>query len=216
MKTRIALLFLLLAVRAEAQVTPNEDLIQISGIVVTGDSLKPVPFVNILIKDTYRGVISDYYGFFSIVARETDTLEFSSVGFRKTWFVIPDTLSEQRYSLIQILRSDTILLHEAVIYPWPTKEQFKEAFINLRIPDDDLERARKNLNRSSLNLVAETLPMDGRMNYRELMNYKSNEFYSAGQLPPYKILDPIAWAKFVDMWKSGGLKKKEKLFKEEE
>ena len=199
-----------------AQQQQSHELIQLSGVVVTGDSLRPVPFVNIIIKNSYRGVVSDYYGFFSIVAKEKDTLEFSSVGFRKAYFVIPDTLSEQRYSLIQILRNDTITLPEALIYPWPTKEQFKEAFINLRVPDDDLERAKKNLDRTNLNLIAERMPMDGSMNYREQMNYRSNKFYSSGQLPSYKILDPIAWAKFIDMWKSGAFKKKEKQPKDED
>ena len=210
-----AFLFLC-SLSAGAQQHAGPGLIQLSGVVVTGDSLKPVPFINILIKNTYRGVISDYYGFFSIVAKEKDTLEFSALGFRKAYFVIPDTLSEQRYSLIQILQSDTILLPEALIFPWPTKEQFKEAFINLHVPDDDMERAHRNLDRTNMSLIAEHTPMDGKMNYREQMNYRSNEFYSSGQLPPYKILDPIAWAKFIDMWKSGAFKKKDKQLKNEE
>ena len=208
-KCLVALLFLA-SFTASGQQAVNHELIQISGIVVTADSLRPIPFVNILIKNSYRGVVSDYYGFFSIVAKEEDTLEFTSVGFRKAYFVIPDTLTEQRYSLIQILRSDTIMLPEALIYPWPTKEQFKEAFIRLRVPGDDLDRAKRNLDKYNLALIGENMPMDGTMNYREQMKYRSNEFYSSGQLPPYTILDPIAWGKFIDMWKSGAFKKKEK------
>jgi len=198
------------------QGSAEQELIQLSGIVVTADSLQPIPFVNILIKHSYRGVVSDYYGFFSIVAKEKDTLEFTSVGFRKAYFVIPDTLTEQRYSLIQIMRSDTIQLPEALIYPWPTKEQFKEAFIKLRVPGDDLDRAKRNLDKYNLSLMGENMPMDGTMNYREQMKYRSNEFYSSGQLPPYTILDPIAWGKFIDMWKSGAFKKKDKKLKDEE
>ena len=199
----------------QAQQKEVLDLIQISGIIVSGDSLRPVPFVNIIIKDTYRGVVSDYYGFFSIVAKERDTLEFSSIGFRKAWFIIPDTLSEQRYSLIQVLHGDTITLPE-MVYRFPTLPEFKEAFINLRISDNDMDRAKKNLNRNNMSLLAERMPMDGTMNYRELMNYKSNEFYSSGQLPPYKILDPIAWGQFLQMWQSGAFKKKDKKYKDEE
>src|SRR5262245_49631019 len=128
MKKALFILFLSATSAVAAQRDTTLDLVQISGVIVTGDSLRPVPFVNIIIKDTYLGVVSDYYGLFSIVSKERDTLEFSSVGFQKAWFVIPDTLSEQRYSLIQILRSDTVTLPELLIFRWPTKEQFKEAF----------------------------------------------------------------------------------------
>jgi len=47
-----------------SQVIADTTPIQFSGIVVTADSLKPIPFVNILIKDTWRGTVTDLYGFF--------------------------------------------------------------------------------------------------------------------------------------------------------
>ncbi|MCK6650110.1 MAG: carboxypeptidase-like regulatory domain-containing protein, partial [Bacteroidia bacterium] len=39
-------------------------LVQFTGIVVEGDSLKPVPYTSIIIKNTNRGTISDYFGYF--------------------------------------------------------------------------------------------------------------------------------------------------------
>ena len=65
-----ALLFcfsLLLFFSAQSQ-TEDDDLIQFSGVVVTRDSLAPVPFATILVKNTSRGTTSDYYGYFSFVA----------------------------------------------------------------------------------------------------------------------------------------------------
>ncbi|MBK6839366.1 MAG: hypothetical protein IPG90_14770 [Bacteroidetes bacterium] len=44
-------------------------LVQFSGIVVTSDSLNPVPYTSIMIRNTYRGTVGDYYGFFSFVAK---------------------------------------------------------------------------------------------------------------------------------------------------
>ena len=61
------------------------------------------------------------------------------------YFKIPDTLKHTFYNLIQPMITDTIYLDKTVIYPWPSKDKFKEAFINIVPPDDDLERARKNL-----------------------------------------------------------------------
>lgn len=193
---------------------PNRDLVQFSGVVVTSDSLNPVPYTSIMIKNTYRGTVSDYYGFFSFVAKMKDTVEFAAIGFKRTIFVIPDTLTDHRCSLIQMLRRDTILLKEVVIFPWPTKEQFKEAFIQLRVPDDDLARADKNLDPGRLEMLAGAMPMDGSMNFRYAMEQQSSHLYYAGQLPPNNLLNPVAWSKFIQMWQNGEFRKKEKKLKD--
>ncbi|MBC8485941.1 MAG: carboxypeptidase-like regulatory domain-containing protein [Bacteroidetes bacterium] len=192
-----------------AQVDENE-LIQFSGIVVTADSIKPVPFTNIVIKNTWRGTVADYYGYFSFVARINDTVVFSSVGFKKGKFVIPDTISSNRYSLIQVMTSDTILLPQTVIYPWPSREQFKEAFLALDVPDDDYERARKNLNAAKLKEMAASYPMDGSMNYQYSMQLYQDKLYYIGQTQPITILNPFAWAQFIKAWEEGKFKRKRK------
>lgn len=207
-KLGIFFIAFLFSCQARAQSTSSNSLIQISGIVVTADSLQPMPYASIIIKNTSRGVISDYFGFFTIVAKMNDTLEFTSLGYRKSSFVVPDTLTDQHYSLIQVLRPDTILLREAVIYPWPTKEQFKEAFKNLRIPDDDLARAQKNLDPAYMNYLADKMPMPGSMNYRAYMQQQSSKFYNAGAVPQTNLLNPLAWAKFIQQVKNGEFKRK--------
>jgi hypothetical protein len=184
------------------------DLLQFSGVVVSGDSLQPVPFTAITVKGTYRGTLSDYYGFFSFVAQEGDTIEFSVIGFQKSTYILPDSLEGSRYSIIQVLNQDTIMLPTTVIYPWPTKEQIYEYFLKAPVPDDDLERARKNLAQETIVDMALTVPMDATMNYRNTMNQYNTRLYNAGQIPMNNLLNPIAWAKFVQAWKKGEFKKK--------
>jgi hypothetical protein len=184
----------------------ERELIQFSGIVVEADSLKPVPFTKIIIKHSNRGTLADFYGYFSFVAQEKDTIVFSATGYKKSQYIIPDTLSGNKYSLIQLLQQDTIFLKETVIYPWPTKEQFKEVFMNMKIPDDDLERAKKNLEREEIKEKFETLAMDGSMNYKGYQQQYQSKLYWAGQYPPNNILNPFAWAQFVKMWREGKLK----------
>lgn len=205
-------LFVLFLVFARSAFSQSDDksLLQFSGVVVHRDSLHPVPFTNVMIKGTYRGTISDYYGFFSFVARLRDTIEFTSVGFKKSVFIIPDSLSENRYSLIQILIPDTVQIKEAVVYPWPTKEQFKQAFITLNIPDDDLKRAKRNLENEQLAAVAENLPVDGSLTYKYSLEQRYSQLYTAGQLPKNNLLNPIAWSQFIQAWKNGDFKKKDK------
>ena len=173
MMLRKFILMLLLATSLPAhlfsQDAVDDEFIQFSGIVVTGDSISPVSFTNIVIKNTWRGTVADYYGYFSFVARIYDTIVFSSVGFKKVEFVIPDTISADRYSLIQVMSADTILLPQTVIYPWPSREDFKEHFLTYDVPDDDYERARKNLESAKIREMAATYPMDGSMNYKNTM-----------------------------------------------
>jgi len=204
MKKLVFLLLVLAGFEAFSQNVGSDNLVQFSGVVVAGDSLEPIPFTSIMIRNKFHGTVSDIYGFFSFVARMKDTVEFSAIGFRRAIFVIPDTITDYRCSLIQILRTDTIRLPEVVVFPWPTKEQFKEAFINLRVPNDDLARAERNLNKSEMNYLAATMAMDGSMNFRQAMS--ESRLYYAGQVPPSNWLNPVAWARFVQAWQNGEFK----------
>ena len=184
----------------------QNSLIQFSGVVISQDSLQPVPYCSIIDKKTKRGTTSDYFGYFSFVANKGDTINFSCIGYKKTSFVIPDTLSTNKYSLIQVLFQDTILLKTAVVYPWPSKEQFAKAFVETEIPNDDYKRAMKNLSRSQLNERMQFTPMDGGLNFKWQQQQIQSKLYYAGQYPPNNLLNPIAWAKFIEAWKRGDFK----------
>jgi hypothetical protein len=203
-KTLIFIIFCTFSAIAQEK----NDLVQFSGVVLDTDSLNPMPYTSILIKHTNRGTITDYFGYFSFVAQKNDTILFHSVGYKTAEFVIPDTLTNDRYSLIQVLIKDTIQLKEATVYPWPSVEQFKQAFLNLKIPEDDYERAMKNLAREEILERAEAMPMDGSLNYKYAMQQWQSKLYYAGQAPPISILNPIAWAQFIRAWKNGEFKKK--------
>lgn len=187
----------------------DNNLVQFSGVVLTSDSLSPVSFANIIVKGSQRGTISDYYGYFSFVAKMSDTIQFSAIGFKKTFFIIPDSLTSNKYSLIKVMEPDTVLLPMADIFPWPSREQFKNAFLNLKIPDDDLAIANKNLSQEEMMRLYYAMGMDASMNYKNYLKGKTDQLYYAGQLPPQNILNPIAWAKFIKAWKNGDLKNKQ-------
>ncbi len=188
----------------------GQKVIQFSGIIVTGDSLQPVPYTSIGVENTYRGTMSDYFGFFSLVAKEKDTINFSSVGFRDASFIIPDSLSESKYSLIQILMPDTITLPETTIYPWPSKEEFKEAFLALNINQTELQNGLRNLNSAQMIALAENMAADGSENFKFQMRQDAARLYTAGQAPQNNLLNPIAWAQFIKAWRNGAFKKKKK------
>ncbi len=202
------LLIFFLLPSLQAQQLKDEHLIQFSGVTITVDSLEPIPFTRIHVKNSNKGTTSDAMGYFSFIAHRRDTVLFNAVGFKPAIFIIPDTITKERYSLIQLLSGDTLTLAEAIIFPWPTYEDFKRAFATLKIPDDDLERARKNLDPANIRMQVENYPMDGRMNYNNYIENQTSKLYYFGQQQPFNILNPFAWAQFIKAWKEGKFKKK--------
>ncbi len=183
-------------------------LIQFSGITITADSLNPVPYTKIFIKNSHKGTTSDIHGYFSFVAHKQDTILFEALGFKPVHYTIPDSVTKNRYSLIQLMTADTLTLPAAFIFPWPTLEDFKKAFVNTVIPDDDLARARKNLDPAEIHMQVSNYPMNGTMNYNNYIEAQTSKLYYFGQQQPFEVFNPFAWAKFIQAWKDGKFSRK--------
>lgn len=184
----------------------SQKVIQFSGVVLSRDSLKSVPFVNVTVRNTSRGTVTDFWGFFSFAIQKNDTIEFSCVGFKKTRMIIPDTIKRLQYYTVIPLTPDTIYLKTVEIKPWPPLEQFKQVFLQKKVPDDLLERAKKNLNREDMKMAFKHAPMGASMNFNNVMQQSYDRTYYNGQYPPMRLLDPIAWSKFIKAWQNGELK----------
>jgi hypothetical protein len=195
---------------AAAQKTSDNDLIQFSGVVITSDSLNPVPFASVIISNTGRGTITDIYGYFSFVAQKGDSVIFSAIGFERAKYTIPTELKHNRYSLIQTLVRDTILLKEQVIYPWPTREQFRQAFLAMEIPDSDYDRAQRNLDPNEMVARMDNMMPSGAETFKYSMQEYQSTIYHAGQATPLQLLNPLAWSQFIQAWKRGDFQSERK------
>jgi hypothetical protein len=207
MRQIILIALVALSPLAFGQNAPDRKLVQFSGVVVTGDSLEPVPFTSILTKGSYRGTISDVYGYFSFVAQAGDTIEFAAVGFKRGNYIIPDSLHDNKYSMIHVLFPDTVLLKPLEVYPWPSKEQFREAFMALNLSDNEYERALKHLNSAEVIQRMENLPPDPGLAAHYQAALDNTRIYNQGMAPTVNLFNPIAWAQFIQAWKSGQLKR---------
>lgn len=202
-------LFLLAAGRLSAQ-SPDTSLVQFSGMVLDGsnESLYPVPYVNILVKEKQRGTYSDFEGFFSIVVEKGDVIVFSAVGYQTVEFKIPKNLQDDRYSLVQLMTQDTFNLPETVVFPWPNREHFKLEFLAMDVTPELQERAARNLANENLRQMRNEVAKDGVENGSYYLRQQAREYYYIGQRPPMNIFNPVAWKKFFDSWKNGDFKKK--------
>jgi hypothetical protein len=184
----------------------KDSVVQLYGVVMTADSLRAIPSVTVMIKGQNRGTITNEQGVFSIVVMKGDIVEFTSIGYKPKLATIPRDLEGNQFSLLQLMVTDTVYLPATIIKPRPTKEQFERDFVNVDIPDDDLEIARKNTDESKRRVLARTLPRDGRESSNMFLRNNAQRYYYNGQTPPQNIFNPAAWAEFIQAWKRGDFK----------
>ncbi|MCU0416940.1 MAG: carboxypeptidase-like regulatory domain-containing protein [Cytophagaceae bacterium] len=187
------------------QVVPRK-VIQFTGIIVSGDSAYGVPGVYVYVPKEGRGTMSNGVGYFSMPTLTGDTIMIKSVGFKDKTFVIPASTQDKLSVIIEIFQ-DTIYMPTVVITPWPTEELFKQAFLALNLPSQELENMNGNLNEQVLRRVMSEMGASSSMNYRYYMNqqalYTQNQYMS----PTLSLTNPFAWKRFINDVKSGQMKK---------
>jgi len=200
---------ILLPVAAKAQFEGFKDsVVQLYGVVMTADSLQAVPAVSIMVQGQNRGTLSNEQGVFSIVVLKGDVIQFSSIGFKPKTVIVPKNIPGNQYSIIQLMVTDTVYLAATIIKQRPSREQFERDFLNTKVPDDELEIARKNNNASKRQYIAANLPRDGREAVSQYLSHEAVKLSYSGQIPPQNILNPFAWAEFIKSWKRGDFKNK--------
>ncbi|MEZ4921168.1 MAG: carboxypeptidase-like regulatory domain-containing protein [Saprospiraceae bacterium] len=192
----------------------NANLIQFSGMILTDadGQLMPVPYASVYVPQRKRGTYSDYRGFFTIVAQKGDQVRFNCLGFEPVTITIPDTLKENRYSVVQLMTTDTINLPEVLIFPWPSKEHFKIEFLKMDVTPELQRRATENLANDYLAEAQKNeniVPYSGRESANYYLRQQSKDYVYIGQTPPMNIFSPLAWSQFFKAWKDGDFKKKE-------
>lgn len=183
-------------------------LVQLSGT-VKNELLQPLPFAHILVLNSYRGAITNNFGNFSVVVEELDSVLIASVGYKRKYFQIPQNLPSKFLNIEVVLEVDTIAIAEAKIYPWKSYEEFREAFVNLNLPDEDMERARRNIALIRTQIIMDHEP-SARANFEHIMQQQYQQTFIQGQFPSYQLLNPFAWAKFFQALKRGDFKRKDK------
>lgn len=188
------------------QAVPRDSVVQLFGVVMTADSLRAIPAASIVVQGTGRGTLTNDQGVFSIAVLQGEKVRFSCVGFKDVTISIPDKVVDNQYYVIQLLVSDTAYLPATILKPRPTREQFERDFATARIPNDQYEIARQNLDEAKRRLLLATLPPDGREAVNMQLRQQAAKYYYQGQQPPINILNPMAWSEFIKAWKRGDFK----------
>ena len=205
--TILAAFILPLAAKAQFE-TARDTVVQLYGVIMTADSLKGIPAVSVVVKGQNRGTITNSQGVFSIVVLKGDQVEFTHVSYKPKTITIPRNLEGNQYSIVQLMVVDTVYLPATIIRPHPTPEQFARDFVNTKVPDDDIEIARRNTNAATRRMLMKTVPTDGSEASSLQFQKMASKAYYYGQTPPMNIFSPAAWAEFIQAWKRGDFKNK--------
>ncbi|MCC5920331.1 MAG: carboxypeptidase-like regulatory domain-containing protein [Cyclobacteriaceae bacterium] len=176
-------------------------LVKITGVLADIEDLQPLTYANVIIKNSNTGTITNDAGFFVILAKAGDTLQFSEVGYKTAEYTLPDKLTGENYSLIELMYKDTILLDEVIIRPWPTEEELKREFLQYTLEDTRNQSSQEKLRgNSEMVRQSEWFLHDSQ---REGRLYEIT-----GQAQPMmnSFFNPNSWSRFLNDWRSGKFK----------
>ena len=184
------------------------EVVQLSGLVLGEDSTSALGGVNVYVPTAGRGTSTNLYGYFSMPVLPGDSVLFSTVGYKRQYYVVPKRQHESLTVIVE-LATDTTYLPAITVFPFPSEEVFKDAVLALNLPDNDqYANMRNNLEEDLLARMFESMPMDGSMNHRYFMNQQFDRLQYGSGPRPNPLLNPFAWGQFIKSIKRGDFKKK--------
>lgn len=203
--TPLLVVTLMLAFANDARAQKQEQIVQVSGMVMNSDSTLVVRGVNIYNPFNGRGTSSDFKGWFSYPFLAGDTILFSAIGYKNRMIIIPDDVGD-KYTIVMALEEETVQLPDVEINPFPTEEIFKEAILAMNL-NEQQENVLRSFEPAVVQELVRTMPIEGSadLNYRYMMNQQFQNLQFSSGPRPIPLLNPFAWSQFIK-----SLKKKKK------
>lgn len=213
MKNILFIFLLLFSVLSFSQ-DKSEDLIviQFSGIVITGDSAFGVPHVLIYVPKSMRGTETNDIGYFTMPALAGDSVVVKHIGYKTQYIILPDGIEKQSYTYIVDFKADTSEMAEINIFPYPTYQLFKQAFVNADIPrDDNEENWRKNLNKKNLDRMMKGMAPSGYESYKTYTMQEVQRIERGNNVNVNPLTNVFAWISLIqEINEKRKIRKKEK------
>jgi hypothetical protein len=183
----------------------DKSIVQFTGITYNADSSKViVPYVTITnVTNRNTVYIANYKGYFSFVAHEQDTLRFTAVGFAAQDIVIPANVYSKSYTVQIQMKPQVITLPAFRMFPWATTDEFKKDFLTMKVADDDLENARKNLSKGTTSVSYSSMARDADEIQSDIGRDMHNRVLNSHSLIPNPLLNPLAWGSLIKQIAAG-------------
>ena len=180
-----------------------------SGKVVADRSSEFLPNAYVFNPHSGRGTLTDDLGNFALYVYPGDSLVFSYVGYKKKYYIIP-RVNEQTQSATIHMAEESKMLAEVKVYPYQSEDDFKRAFLDMKLENEAGRRAlEKNLEQSKLNVLALQAGLSGAGNFRNFSDQMTYNMANRNfvQSPLMALTNPFAWANFIKSIKNGDLKR---------
>jgi hypothetical protein len=188
---------------AHGQTTERQTYIQVSGLIVD-ESYRPVSGVAVISRKLKRGTVSERSGIYSIPSTPGDTIFFRALGFKRYHTIIPSSFEGRQCNVDIILDIDTITIREVTILPWKTYNDFLKDMTREKPVDPIIENMNDNLASIYVAMSNQVgVKVSPEAGYRYAMNQNFDAMATHEQYPVNNLLNPFAWAKFVNGIKHG-------------
>jgi len=197
------LLLLLSFLTSHGQITERHTFIQVSGLIVD-EAYRPVQGVAVISKKLKRGTVSERSGIYSIPSTPGDTIFFRALGFKRYHTIIPDSFEGRQCNVDILLDIDTISIQEVTILPWKTYNDFIKDITKAKPVDPIIENMNDNLASIYVAMSNQNgLKVSPEAGYRYAMEQNFSAMATKNQYPINNLLNPFAWAKFINGVKHG-------------
>lgn len=187
----------------------TERFFQVTGL-ITDEEARPLTNVGVVSFGLKRGTLSEKTGIYSITSIPGDTIFFRALGFKNRYIVLPGNFSGRLFTLDVTLQADTIPIENVVIMPWKTYSEFIKEMTKPYPVSPEIENMNRNLE-SVAEAVSNVrnITITPEAGYRYAMQQNFNMTATRNQYPVNNLLNPLAWAKFINGVKEGLLKNQE-------
>ena len=200
------MLLFIMPLSLEGQQTERARYVQVSGI-VSDETGRLVPGVTIISKKLRRGTVSENTGIYSITSEPGDTIFFRALGYKRYHTVIPYNYTSRFASVDINLEFDTVQIEGVNIMPWNSYTEFLRDITQDKPVDPIIENMNENLASIYVALQNEIgLMISPEASFRAVMQQNANALYTRNQYPVNNLLNPFAWAKFLQGVKNGMLR----------
>ncbi len=182
----------------QSQTKPKREVIQFTGVVFGIDSTNVIPGTHVYIPKSGRGTTTNPYGFFSMPVLEGDSIVFSAVGYKRSFYIVPKHKKESSLRILVTLEEDISFLEEVEIRPYPTESMFKEALITMELPNQkEYANIYQWLNSEYMTRGYYNLPASPNANAQYMINLQRQSYINRYSPPQNQLLNPFAWNQFI-------------------
>jgi hypothetical protein len=179
--------------------------------IISSNNSEYLPLAYVYNPAAGRGALSDNFGQVDLLVFPGDSLVFTYIGYKPQYYVIPRKTDVVHQAIIE-MQEDNKMLSEVKVFLHANEEDFKKAFLNMKVRDERQKRIlADNLEQSKLNVFAMQAGMGASANFRNfsdmMVSSQANRTFFAS--PMLALTNPFAWMSFIQSVKKGDLKRKD-------